>query len=79
MSGMQGVRRSGPEPHAREESSAECCLDSGVVVVVRGGGRGDEVVSSPQERAALYSLAYAYGALLRETNPEYDWVVEVLE
>jgi hypothetical protein len=89
MSGMQVVRRSraerlvsahrtrlatgsgGSSPRRSRVSDSGAGVDAG-----RGEGA---VVSSPQQRAALQSLAYAYGALLRAAHPEYDWVVEVLE
>ncbi len=77
MSGMQGVRRDGPEPLPTERSSDERVFDSGSVVVVGDGGRGDQDDSSPQQRAALRNLAYAYGSLLSASNPEYDWIIEI--
>jgi hypothetical protein len=43
------------------------------------GGGVQAVVSSPQQREALHSLAAAYKALLQETHPDYDWVVEIQE
>lgn len=89
MSGMQVVRRSRVERLAsthrtrpaagsgRSSPRSSRVSESGAGV---DAGRGDgAVISSPQQRAALDSLAYAYGALLQARHPEYDWVVEVLD
>jgi hypothetical protein len=92
MSGMQDVRGYRAGQRVRIDCSRPARIGCGGRASVRwssdlelgtGGGGGDcvapAVVSSPQQRAALYSLASAYGALLRAQHPEYDWVVEILD
>lgn len=90
MGRMEEARRSRAKPPARsrctrsgrvgraERSLPQRPLASESKTNAEGGGRGEQAVaSSPQQRAALHSLAYAYRALLQKAHPEYDWTVEV--
>jgi hypothetical protein len=91
MNAIQDVRRYRAGRRVRLNCTRPVLIDGGGLVLVRrssaesGTGAGGEdraappAVSSPQQRAALYGLAYAYGALLRAQHPEYDWVIEVQE